>query len=323
MDDYKKHNGLIGLIVVLVILVGLGVGGFYLIKNREKLDISMPWEDNTNRSSNKKNNKEDKIDEELKLGELDVDGQQPCSELSDLLFSAHNLKKDDKGYTFDLFANNKEGDYSVSVDMYKTLVDNYEVSTTEKFTINAGEEKTFNMRILKTDLDSQDMERFKTITIYMNAEDDNPDEAKTEECVLNMTIAHNILVDNEKKNLQLVDEKDETKISYYDLKEDKDYNYIYFLVNNRRVISASSVYIKKLVINDKIYSLPDFKEDVFKGARKAFYLRIPKKDFKKIEKFTVSFFIESKAGGKIKDPERTGARYYVTNEFTKTFANDK
>ena len=317
MDYDKKHNGLIGLIVVIVILVGIGFGVFYLFRNKENLDINLPWEDNSPRAK-KKEQEEDEIDEALKLGKLDTQNQTPCN--FNLLFALNNLQKDDKGYTFDFYAEKRDPNMQFDIDVFKLLVDNYDTSSTASLQVHGNDKYKTTVRILQTDLDSQEIERFNNLSLYINLTETTPDSVTERECLLTASVNHQIAVNNEKKGLQFIDEKDLTSISYYNLTEDKDNHYIYFLLNNKRTSSASSIYIKKLVINDKIYPLPDFKEDIYKGARKAFYIKVPKKDFKTIDKFTVSFFIESKVEKASAEKKDTG--YYISNEFTKTFANE-
>ena len=316
MDEYeKKSNNFIGLIVIIIIIIGLGLGAFYLFKNREKIDITFPWEEKKEKAK-KQEEKTDSIDEELKLGKLEVNGKN-FTGVQGIKLAANNLEQDDKGYTFDLILSMSATDQNTyEGKIFKVLVDNYEISTTQDFKLESGS-TTISIRILRTDLDSNDIERFNTITIYVDVIATNVAQGtvKESEGFVNLGISHKISVNNEKPGLQLIDEKDKTIISYYTLKEDKENYYLYFLLDNKRTTSPSTIYIKKLSINNKSYPLPDFKETVYKSAKKCFFIKIPKKDFKTINSMKISFFMISEASKDIKES------YYISNEFTKTFAN--
>jgi hypothetical protein len=321
MDEYeKKSNNFIGLIIILFIIIGLGVGAFYLFKNREKLDITLPWEEKPEKAKDNNKNEEDDIDKALKLGKLDVN-DKPINGIQGLRVFANNLQQDDKGYTFDFYVSIPESRSKVMAEgeIFKVLVDNYETSTTANFYVEDGNKEKVTLRILRTDLDSNDIERFNEITVYVRSSitDGYNESLKESEGFVSLLIHHEISVNNEKKGLQLVDEKDKTNISYYTLKEDKENFYLYFLLDNKRTTSSSTIYIKKLSINGKSYPLPDFKETVYKGAKKCFYLKIPKKDYKTLESMRISFFIVT---GETKDTKES---YYITNDYTKTFANKK
>lgn len=315
MDEYgnKKNNSIIGIIVIVFIVLGVGLGGFYLYKNREKLEITLPWDEKA--KEKKKKNDAEKEDAALKLGTVEVIDKQ-VGIGSDLLASVNNLQEDDKGITFDVYFKDTSKHANFECEIFKVLVDNYDTSETAKFSLQPGEQTKLTLRILRTDLDAQDIARFKDVAIYLNITKTDEDKVTEKEGLLTFNVHQEIAVNNEKKGLELIDEKNNTSISYYQLKEDKDNHYIYFLLNNKRTASSSTIYVKKLTINNKSYPLPDFKEDIFKGARRCFYIKIPKKDFKNIDQFTVSFFIITGAD-KLQQES-----YYITKEYTKTFAKE-
>ena len=70
--------------------------------------------------------------------------------------------------------------------------------------------------------------------------------------------------------------------------------------------------IKKLIINDRLYDMPEFVEAIPKGSGTIFAIKIPEKKIKKVENFTVSFFIL--------EYNIAGTSYnsiYSTNDYTK------
>jgi len=98
------------------------------------------------------------------------------------------------------------------------------------------------------------------------------------------------------------------RISYYKKIEAEDATYLYFQIDNSNQIDTQEVQLKKLVVNDEIYNKASVKVKSHYDSKNIFFIKIPRKDYRKVDKFMASFYIIKDADG--------NKSIYSTNELT-------
>ena len=117
-------------------------------------------------------------------------------------------------------------------------------------------------------------------------------------------------VNNNKTGIK-IDDLNGTIIQYYKTITDASNTYLYFLVENTLEKQNADIKIRKLIINDKVFDAKEFDEKMGPQTKKLIYVEVPKDQFNKVKKFTISFFNISTS---IED-ESIG--YYISNEYSR------
>ncbi len=301
-----NHVGLF-LVIVLAIVI-FGVGGFLLYKNRDSIDwsLSLPWDnkdDDNSPSSKKDKDKQSSEREELAKPKLN---NYKVIEDRGITLIADNLVQNDQGFTFDLIYTNYNGDVTFTLE--KVLVDKYD--TTANFTekVPAGQTMKKNVHVKQTELDIVNIKNFANLTLYIRIDtEDGPGKAVR----YNLVVNNLLLNENKLEGLIEFENNKQSIISFYQVTEDKDNSYIYFDYLNDTANRTQVLTVKKLVINDEIYDVKSFSNEIYHGAEKLLYITVPKKDFKKIEKFTIGFTVLNYIDDELYS-------VYITKEYSKT-----
>lgn len=309
----KKATNHVGLFFVFIFAVAIfGGGGFLLYKYRDQIDwnFTLPWEsgkdgENGKDSSGKKSKKELVVPEFQRTKSI-IKGKST--------FEIIKIETDEKGFV--IHANFKTTSPQATFDVNQVVIDGYHTTTTFKvkdtFSGNdpaAREGTNVKFRIYQTDLDKYNLTSFKNLvfhyTLYENDQTYN-------NCITQISFTNYVKTSEGLKGLAEVGDNERVFIKYY--KTDKFLNetYIYFFVDNKNTKFNTELKIKKLMINDRLYDMPEFIEVLPKGSGTIFAIRIPEKKIKEVENFTVSFFIL--------EYNTTGTSYnsiYSTNDYTK------
>lgn len=309
----KKATNKFGLFLIFLFVIAFFGGGGYLVyRYRDKIDwnLKLPLEnkEETKKEENKTNKKEEnkkRTDLIVPTGFIKAISESGCN------FSFTEISLDDKGY---LLKGQLSTHHSYCIfDVNQMVVDGFYI--TPKFTINyqsANNDpnpKTVDVRIPQTEIDNLGLNGFKVITLYYTVQ--NPKE-KVDEKIVALNATAQFKVNNSPKGLIKIDYKGNTQVYFNKVVEASDGTYIYFNFFNEDTRNIRKILIKKLLINGKLYEIEDFEKKVYRGSMISHYIFIPKKDFRKVEEFKVSFFI-------IRENNQTEEHaYYITNEYTKT-----
>lgn len=309
----KKATNKVGLFFLMIaILLAGGAGTFYLYKHHDEFDwnIKIPWKedkksdekDNPSKKeeSSKDNNNSKLIVPTLKENIFNV-GEHDTFEITD-------VKATDKGYvfTYKISANSSN---EVKFICEKILIDGFDTSAKFEITVSNDSYQNGTFTIVQTELDTLNINSFQQLELFIK----KTPSKESKPVYLKLIAFNNIKIDNTIKGLVKIDEKNSTIISYYQKIEDKDYTYLYFDIKNQDEKASEQISVKKLIINNKLYTYKDLKDTIYKKAEKVIYIKIPKKEVKKVNKFTVSFFL-------IEENEKKENRnVYISNEYTKEY----
>lgn len=309
----KKATNHVGLFFVFLFTIIAAVGGGYLLyKYRDKIDwnFTLPWEsneegENGKGSSSKKTNKELVIPQFKKNSSI-AKGKS--------VFELTKIEADDKGFI--IHATFKTTSLEATFDVSQVVIDGYHTTTTFKVTdtYKVGDPTTkeatsVKFRISQTDLDKYNLTSFKNIvfhyTLYEN-------ETTYNNCITALSLENYVETSDGLQGLSDVGDNERVYIKYYKTEKYSDETYIYFFVDNKNTKFDTELKIKKLMINDRLYDMPEFTETLYRGSGSIFSIKIPEKKINKVENFTVSFYIL--------EYNTTGSSYnsiYITNDYTK------
>ncbi len=309
----KRATNKFGLFLVFLAVIAIfGGGGFLIYKYRNQIDweFKLPWEKSeettettekgTTTSTKKKNR--DLIVPTPRNGSSIQEGSS--------LFEIVDVKGDDRGYLFTAQLTTSVDWATITVE--GILLDGYyteatlELSDTSDIGAQVGSQATF--RVNQTDLDKLNVNGFTRINVFYILEE------PYEKYYLKMGVINfetEYTITNGNKGLIKVDEKGSLLIEYYKTVKADNATYIYFEAKNSDLSSNREILIKKLMINDRIYEMPEFTETVYRGARKSFYIKIPTSKIKDVEEFLVSFYIINR------DSDGNNKGIYITNEYSK------
>ena len=289
-------------LIILIALVGLGVGGYFLYQNKD--EITWPWQEKEEKEDDKPSesggNSNNSSGGKLHLPEIspEVDVLQLRNAPSKLHIT--KLKATTKGYELDfkLVMKSGEEDDTEDIDRYtvnctKILVDDYEVTPTFKVEVTQAQKTgTTSVIIPMSELENLEITSFRALrfffTINSVVDGFEQNENKVESRI---TAYQDVFVDNTKKTKGSFAVQDSVRISYYKKIEAEDATYLYYIIENNNKVQSHKIELKKLVINDEIYNKVTVNVDTHYNSNTIFYIKIPRKDFEEINKITSSFFI--------------------------------
>lgn len=303
----KKSTNKVGIFIVVILFLALvAASGYYFYRNGISLDFSLPWQTDKSKSENNKNaqgqsgSKTKNQYDDPKFDDTKFSGSYDY----DITFT--NFRKVKLGYDMDITITNSTVPYSFTLE--KILVDGYDTSASFTQKLEPHQSVTETVRINQTELDALDITAFSELTFYIKTVDANGKEKIEDETILSKALKK---ANNARVGLIEIDRKNQTIVNYYKTQEDKDNTYIYFDFKNYSAGRIQLISVKKLKINGQIYEYKDLNETVYHGAEKVISLTIPKKDFKKVENFSISFTMLNEINDK-----KTAA--YITNEYSRT-----
>lgn len=321
----KRATNKIGLFFVFFLtIIGLCVGGYFLYKNIDYLDFSLSLENENEKKEESDTDKDENNTSEgkLHLPEIDSETNIIAANDFDLGLYISQIKATPKGYVI-TFAYKKDPNTtspleymqegSIILNCEKILIDEYEVSPNFQLEFNKNiktyDEITITIPI--SELNNLGITSFEKLTFFITMTNVNegyfgePEENKIKGSII---AYQDDVITNVKKIKKSYGVQNEVRISYYEKIEADDATYLYFLIENNNKVDNHEIEIKKLAINDKIYNDFKIKINSHYDSKNIFYIKIPKKEFRKINKFMASFFII-----KDNDGEKT---IFTTNELT-------
>lgn len=309
----KKATNKFGLFLVFLAFIAIfGGGGFLLYKFRNQIDweLKLPWNNNEvdeetgkkgNSSTGKKNNS-DLIVPRINNGNFSEGSTS---------FSIVDITADDRGYEFTVELKTDATWATITIE--GILLDGYYTEATLELSDEAdiGEQKAARkkFRINQTDLDKLNVNGFTRMNIFYVLEEP---QKKYNLKMKVLTFVSEYTIVNGNKGLIKVDDKGQLLIEYYKTTKADNATYIYFEAKNGDLISNREILIKKLMINGRLYEMPEFNETIHRGARKSFSIKIPKDKIKDVNEILVSFYILNK------DEKGNNLGIYITNEYSRS-----
>jgi len=306
----KKRTNLIGLIIVFAVLIGAFCFGlYYYIQNPQKVRaIFKKDEVYINEKTDSQGN--------VVVGNNSL---QPVKfDMKQVYYSrdygydvyVESVETANNGYTVNMLIKTSGRLYPTKMTILDVLVDGYSTGIT--FDIKLEEEESeykVDFFIKKTTLAELEITRFSKLSFYFYCEIDGR-EFKIDRAFKSVDSFSYEKVDNRKSGLINLGKKDGLTIYFYKILQDKEFYYLYFLAKGDNHKHNHYIQLKKLIINDEIYNYEaEFETFARESAMKQFYLKIPRKDFEKINNFNVQFFL-------ITDDEKDEEKnIYITNSF--------
>lgn len=285
-DEYGIEQGTLNLtpyIVLGVILFFVLIGIVIFIFNIGNL--TKHFTDNEKNKTQEQTKQEIKVEkvEGLVVPEID---KETIFKDRDYEIKLSKIDTSSKGYTLYIDINANQNIQPSQINCHRIQIDGYDISGSFKIDINAGETKTEKVVLKKTELEHLDINNFKELTFYISIF--NGQEEVNVMGNSNMKVF--IPVDNEKKGLTNIYDKNNIYLNYYKKIEDNDYTYLYFEVENKSE-HIYNININKMLINDKLY------EDTYSiyskpSGKQISYMKIPKDKVESVDKIKVSFFLE-------------------------------
>ncbi|MBQ8192549.1 MAG: hypothetical protein IJZ46_00535 [Bacilli bacterium] len=242
-------------------------------------------------SQNEKNKEHEKTKEEIKIEEVEglvVPKIENGKIFKDRDFNIELSKIDtsSKGYTLYIDITANQNINPSQIECYRILIDGYDIPGNFKMNINPGETKQEKIVLKKTDLEHLQINNFQNLEFYMTiigGAEDVYVYGKTNMQTL-------IPVDNEKKGLTNIYDKNSIILSYYKKVEDNDYTYLYFEVKNLSQ-EKYNIYLNKIVIDNKLYE-DEYSIHSEPYGKQMSYIKIPKDKVENVGKIKISFFLE-------------------------------
>lgn len=321
MEKRAANKGGIFL-VILIALIGLGVGGYFLYQNKD--EINWPWEKEEEVVEEKEEEEDNTSDGKLHLPEIspEIDLIQLRYEPAKMHIT--KLTATAKGYELDIelvIQPDENGKYDKAPNKYvvnctKILIDDYEVSST--FTVEATKSQLkskTSVIIPMNELENLEIYSFRALTFFLDVQAtyDFPEKIKKAES--RVTAYQDIFVNNVKEPEASFTAQDSVRISYYKKIEAEDATYLYYIVENNNRTTSHKIELKKLVINDEIYNKPVVNVDTHYHSNTIFYIKIPRKDYKEVTKITAAFYILR--------PEGEDQAIFMTNDLTVDYAKEE
>ncbi len=298
---------------VVIIICVVAVFAFSLLA--EHTDLEVPWS-----SGNKTNNKGNVSSsrDQMKLVTPSIRNNEKPSKILGAEMELLNIKSDEYGFLITVGLTTVKNEYT-TIEVNQVNLDGFYFTTT--FAISdridydengvrlANQKATeYEFRIKKTELDDIGMFGFNNIRLIMDAENDRSQSSNIE---FFRDVNNDLNVVNERKGLIRIDEKNQVAVSYYKTITANDGTYIYFDFQNTNK-KDMDIYVKELIVNNKVYEMKSFKETTYRLSQKAIYLFIPKKDIERVNTIRVRFYL-------VEENAKAEKSFYITNEYSRAY----
>lgn len=318
--EAKEKGPVIPIVIFLCVVTVLSVITTLGIKLLEEhTDIDIPWTDNKKDNPTKKPQTSSRDQMELTVPILSMN-QEPKEELGALL-DITRISKDKSGFKITFSLKTTSADYT-TIEAKQICLDGFYFTTTFAFSdrvdYNSQGNKLlpqeqiateYEFLIKKSELDELDMFGFNYISIVYDLFTPT-DQVLDKEYYLKFNNSFGIV--NERKGLINIDKKNDVQVSYYKNVAAEDATYIYFDFKNENKFKDIKIYVKELVINNKVYDMSSFEDVSHRNCREAIYLKIPTKDVPRVNTMKVEFFL-------VDDNVKNEKAFYITNEYQRAF----
>ncbi len=317
-EEKKRPNILLPIIIFISVVTVLGVLTtliFSLIDKHTEIDI--PWISTKEEPKKKPTSSREQMD----LVVPKINESQVPTEILNGSINITNITKDKDGFLITLSLIAYEDKY-ITMSAKQLILDGFYFNPTFELSdrVDYTEEgnrlpkreqqpTTYEFRVKKTELDDLDMFGFNNIKIIYDIENPVSKMVDQEYYIL---VNNDLHIVNERKGLIRVDIKNNVEVSYFKTiaAEDATYLYFDFLNENRR--KDIKIYVKELIINNKIYDMSDFEDITHRSCREAIFLKIPTKDIPRVNTMKVRFVL-------VEENTKGEKSFYITNEYSRAY----
>ena len=323
MEKRAANKGGI-LLIILIALIGLGVGGYILYRNFD--NINWPWEEKQEEKDEEKEETGDSNNSsggKLHLPEISptvnviqIKGQAGNLYITKLIATSKGYELDFKLELGDLEELDQQDLEKFEVECEKILVDDFEISPKFELEITPySKTATTKVIIPMSELENLEIKSFRALTFFLTLKSTIDGSTRDTITESRMTAYQSVYVDNTKKIKASFNTLDSVRIQYYKKIEAEDATYLYYIVENNNKVTNHKIEIKKLVINDEAYNKPSINVESHYNSKTIFYIKIPRKDFKEVNKITSAFFILR--------PEGEDQAIFITNDVTVDYEKEE
>ena len=286
-----------GLILLfIIVLVGLGFGGYYFYNNRDYFSFYFPWENKTNNGTNEAGEKIDKKtgfrlpkEAKIKRDQMEVvkdekGNSKTMSGYNKVDFIINDIIYDkEKGFTLNMAFNNDNDDL-VKISVYNIDLDGYQTGLTFDEMINPKSSSNKPILLPNNILDLYHISIFNEITFYTKVtigED-------TTDTTIKIQISGTSTRDNITP-IERIGKTDNITFNYYKVIEEKDRYILYIGITNNENFDIT-YYVNKFMIDNKEYKSTVPGKKIYSLSTFVDRIEIFKSDYKNIKNVTMSFF---------------------------------
>lgn len=317
-EETKEKSLLIPIVIfvsVILVLSVITILVFSLIEKHTTIDL--PWTSNEKKDNDGKNSGSSRDQMDLVVPSLEINRREYI--VLNTKFDITNIKKDKLGFLITFEVTTSAYEYA-TVEVKQIIIDGFYVTTSfavsdrldlDERGSKARDQKptSYQFRIKKTELDDLDMFGFNSIKLIYDIETPFKTEKDRE---FFMTFSNELDIVNERTGLIQIDDKNEVVVSYYKTIAATDATYIYFDFQNLNLKKDMEVYVKELVINNKIYDMSSFKDISHRDCRESIYLKIPTKEVSRVNTMKIRFFL-------VETNSRGEKSFFITDEYSRAY----
>ncbi len=276
----KRATDKVGLIVLIVfVLAALGFGAYYVIKNKEKLNIYLPWEKNDDNDTREVKGLKSNKDEEFVRTETTFDVPSVINDNIYLDAKLDSVKYENGDYKFNItITNNDFANYEIEIN--DILIDSFSTRISDKISVSFASNVSYEFTITKELLDRYRIDTFEYVYLDVNVK--GLDNTLREI----WKISSNNLTASFPKTIQEVLEIEGIKFYYFKAAESKDNYFIYLLLDNTSDKNIN-YYYSKFVLDNKEFDASSYAAIIYSGTKYVETIKIPKKDFRSIKKLSL------------------------------------
>lgn len=292
----KKATNKVGLtILFIVVLLLLGVGGYFVYKNKDNIsfDFTVPWKSKKDDQNDDETPNSSKTDEQTKLSRQKVTiSSKKIYERNHLTVNPVSITYDEKnGYTVKISAL-YDSYNNLNIDISHITVDGYQLDTNiNRLSLSPQVSQEITINVPISFLDLYNLEAISQVILYGKVEQINQNNNNLKLIVSSDKTSESTTA---LEDLEPISTNNDVKIYFYKLTTNQDNNLLQLLIANENDSTNYDLKINQLKINNTKCEDISFSESISYNSKKLVTLTIPTKKFRKIEDFDVSFFVINK-----------------------------
>ena len=142
-----------------------------------------------------------------------------------------------------------------------------------------------------TELENLEIRNFRNLSFFMNLKYRAKFSNAEGQGIYSTAMIQDVYVDNNKEELASFAPQENVRISYHKKIDAENATYLYFIVNNTNNKYDFDIELNKLIIDEKIYNDIELNTKTHHLSKNVFFIKLPKKEFKKPKKAILSFVI--------------------------------
>ena len=286
-------------LLFIVVLAGLGYGGYYFVNNRDSFDFYFPWEEKTENKDNKgKSNSGFRKIKDVEVGKREINIDTGAFLANDNYYNISVVSASydkDKGYVIKLRLENKDRD-KVSFNIKNVIIDGYQLlgnryqnnnmTNVTNFKLLAGKGGKVDTEII---IDNTFLDLYKITTIEnirIDGDFELNEEGEQSKSIELTTF--DAPSDTSLGIIENINNIHNISYNYNKVVENKDSYNLYLLLDNTSS-SDYTYYINKLLIDGKEYDASIYSNKIYSSSKYLEVINIPKNKYRNIKKIEISF----------------------------------